>query len=85
MKLKFPMPFLNREACSLSRELSRLHDEVVILRNQRVDSTIMISRLEAKLRDSKGRLKAREDSIIRDLKAKKGSLVRDIIGLRELS
>ncbi|GJT19871.1 hypothetical protein Tco_0878577 [Tanacetum coccineum] len=59
---------LNIEAQSLSIKVSRLHNEVVSLRNQRADSTIMISRLEAKLLGVEGKLATREDSIIRDLK-----------------
>nr|GEW95402.1 putative retrotransposon protein [Tanacetum cinerariifolium] len=49
--LRFAMSnnMLNREAWSFSGEVSRLHDEVVTLRNQRLDSVIVISKLEAKL------------------------------------
>ncbi|GJY36537.1 ribonuclease H-like domain-containing protein [Tanacetum coccineum] len=48
---------LNREARSLSGEVSRRRDEVVTLRNQRSDSTIIITRLEAKLWDTEAGLR----------------------------
>ncbi|GJR18297.1 hypothetical protein Tco_0966824 [Tanacetum coccineum] len=75
--LRFVMSnnMLNREARSLSMEVSRLRDKVVTLRNQRADSAIVISRLEAKLLGVEGRLAASEDFVVRDLKAENEKLI----------
>ncbi|GJV66490.1 hypothetical protein Tco_1481999 [Tanacetum coccineum] len=85
--LRFAMSnnMLNREARSLSGEVSRLRDKVVTLRNQRVDFAIMISRLDDMLLGVKGRSSAREDTVVRDLTAENKKLVRDIASLCELS
>ncbi|GJS50423.1 hypothetical protein Tco_0623785 [Tanacetum coccineum] len=85
--LKFMMSsnMLNREARSLSAEVLRLRDEVVTLRNQRANSAIVISRLEAKLLGVEGRLATSEDSVVRNLRAENEKLVGDIASLLELS
>ncbi|GKB23962.1 hypothetical protein Tco_0863363 [Tanacetum coccineum] len=85
--LKFMMSshMLNKEVRSLSVEVLRIRNEIVALRNKRADSPIVISMLEAKLLDVKGKSAPGEDFIVRDLRAENEKLVGDIASLRKLS
>ncbi|GKC64646.1 hypothetical protein Tco_1097244 [Tanacetum coccineum] len=65
-----PHPEIQRRSDGLTlNELANFYDVSSLRFMMSNNSTIMISRLEAKLRDDEGRLEAREDSVICGLKA----------------